>query len=75
VPDRPHSPAPGVESVRPRTASFDPVIARTAAVNIGILNLVLRPVGPMRVREFDLAVLVLVVALARAEHRRAGGRR
>jgi hypothetical protein len=61
--------------MRPRTARFDPVTARTAAVNVAILNLVLRPVGPMREREFDLAVLVLAVALARAEHRRAGGRR
>jgi hypothetical protein len=61
--------------VRPRTTNFDPLIARTAVVNVAILNLVLRPIGSMRERELDLAVLVLAVALARAEHSRAGGRR
>lgn len=56
-------------------STFDQATARTAAVNYALLVLVLRPTAPTSPRDFDLAVLVLAVALARAEHRRAGGRR
>jgi hypothetical protein len=49
--------------------------AKTAAVNVAILNMILRPLEPMTERDFDNVVIALAVVLACAERRRAGGRR
>jgi hypothetical protein len=61
--------------VRPRATSFDPATARTAAVNVAILSMILRPVEAMSERQFDAAVVALAVVLAHAERRAEGGRR
>ena len=58
----------------PTARSFDRLTAQTAVVNVAILSMILRPLEPMSARDFDTVVLVIAVALARAEHRRAGGR-
>jgi hypothetical protein len=73
MPDDPRPPGSEVGPVTPRATSFDQATARTAAVNVAILSMILRPIEPMSERDFDAAVVALAVILAQAE-RRAGGR-
>jgi hypothetical protein len=53
---------------------IDRQTAKTAAVNVAILSMILRPLEPMSERDFDAVVIAVAVVLAHAE-RRAGGRR
>jgi hypothetical protein len=59
-----------MRSRRPGT-HFDPLTARLAAMNVGLLPLVVRPVEPITVRDFDNLITALAVLLAVAERRRA----